>query len=61
MNLSNKGGVCVCAVCVAGEGLKGKSQCQLTDMGMDTLALLWVGSKAMKHPRAETLSMSNVK
>lgn len=28
---------------------------------MDILALLWMGSKAMKQPRVEPLSMSNVK
>lgn len=52
--------VCVC-VCTAGEGWKCKSEYQLTGMGMDILALLWMGSKAMKQPRVEPLSMSNVK
>lgn len=58
-NLNNRKG-CVC-VCMAGEGWKCKSEYQLIGMGMDILALLWIGSKAMKQPRVESLSMSNVK
>jgi len=46
---------------VAGQGWKCKSAYQFTGMGMDILTLLWMGSKAMKRPWAEHLTMSNVK